>query len=104
MIKASDTIGRDDPFDLNRFTSAQERIYDSVLPELRSGQKRTHWMWYIFPQIDGLGHSTTSKHYAIKSIHYRTLVLSSLAVCSERLSHRRLSLASATNPEGADEE
>ena len=68
MTKTSDTIGRDDPFDLSRFTSAQEGIYDGVLAELRSGHKRTHWMWYIFPQIDGLGHSTTSKHYAIKSI------------------------------------
>ena len=68
MIKASDTIDRDDPFDLGRFISAQERIYDSVLMELRSGQKRTHWMWFIFPQIDELAHSTTSKYYAIKSI------------------------------------
>ncbi len=68
MKKRSDAIGRDDPFDLSRFTPAQERIYDRVLAELRSGQKRTHWMWYIFPQIDGLGHSTTTKHYAIKSI------------------------------------
>ncbi|WP_340121149.1 DUF1810 domain-containing protein [Methylobacter svalbardensis] len=62
MINASDNV------DLSRFTSAQESIYDSVLAELRNGRKRTHWMWYIFPQIDGLGHSTTSKHYAIKSI------------------------------------
>ncbi|MGZ5573748.1 MAG: DUF1810 domain-containing protein [Methylobacter sp.] len=62
MTNANDT------FDLNRFTSAQENIYDSVLAELRSGRKRTHWMWYIFPQIDGLGHSATSKRYAIKSL------------------------------------
>lgn len=62
MINASDTV------DLSRFTSAQESIYDSVLAELRNGRKRTHWMWYIFPQIDGLAHSTTSKYYAIKSI------------------------------------
>jgi uncharacterized protein (DUF1810 family) len=68
MIKASDTIGRDDPFDLSRFISAQDRVYDRVLAELRSGHKRTHWMWYIFPQIDGLGHSATTKHYAIKSL------------------------------------
>jgi uncharacterized protein (DUF1810 family) len=67
MIKVSDTLGHDDPFDLSRFTKAQERTYDSVLAELRSGEKRTHWMWYIFPQIDGLGHSATSKYYAIKS-------------------------------------
>jgi len=68
MIRTDDTIGRDDPFDLSRFTRAQERIYDTVLAELRSGRKRTHWIWFIFPQIDGLGHSPTSKYYAIKSI------------------------------------
>ena len=68
MAEASDAIAHDDPFDLKRFTSAQERDYDRVLAELRSGQKRTHWMWYIFPQIDGLGYSATSKYYAIKSI------------------------------------
>ncbi|MDO9267508.1 MAG: DUF1810 domain-containing protein [Methylobacter sp.] len=62
MINASDNI------DLSRFTSAQKSIYDSVLTELKSGRKRTHWMWYIFPQIDGLGHSSTSKHYAIKNL------------------------------------
>ena len=67
MTKASDTTGRDDPFNLSRFVSAQARIYDEVLAELRSGQKRTHWMWFIFPQIEGLGYSATSMHYAIKS-------------------------------------
>jgi uncharacterized protein (DUF1810 family) len=56
-----------DPFDLSRFIKAQDRIYDRVLTELRNGYKRSHWMWYIFPQVDGLGHSATSKHYAIKS-------------------------------------
>ncbi|MFZ2407382.1 MAG: DUF1810 domain-containing protein [Methylobacter sp.] len=54
--------------DLSRFISAQESIFDNALAELRAGRKRTHWMWYIFPQIDGLGHSSTSKHYAIKSL------------------------------------
>jgi len=68
MKGTDDTIGRDDPFDLRRFTRAQQGIYDSVLEELRSGRKRTHWMWFIFPQIAGLGHSPTSQHYAIKSI------------------------------------
>jgi uncharacterized protein (DUF1810 family) len=68
MITIEGTTGRDDPFDLNRFTMAQERIYSAVLSELKSGRKRTHWMWFIFPQIDGLGHSSTAKHYAIKSI------------------------------------
>jgi uncharacterized protein (DUF1810 family) len=68
MGKADDTISSDDMFDLGRFTSAQERVYGTVLAELRSGWKRSHWMWYIFPQIAGLGHSSTSQHYAIKSI------------------------------------
>jgi uncharacterized protein (DUF1810 family) len=67
MKRPSDTEDPGDPFDLGRFISAQEGIYDSVLAELRRGQKRTHWMWFIFPQIDGLAHSATSKHYAIKS-------------------------------------
>lgn len=67
IIKASNTDNLDDQFNLNRFMIAQERIYDRVLVELRSGQKKTHWMWFIFPQIDGLGHSATSKHYAIRS-------------------------------------
>ena len=57
----------DDPYDLNRFLSAQEGVYTRALAELKDGQKRTHWMWYIFPQIDGLGYSPTAKFYAIKS-------------------------------------
>jgi len=61
------TRDQDDPFDLARFTSAQEAVYDRALAEIRSGDKRSHWMWFIFPQIDGLGFSSTAKHYAIKS-------------------------------------
>jgi uncharacterized protein (DUF1810 family) len=59
----------DDPFDLQRFVSAQERhdTYKNARKELLNGRKETHWMWFIFPQIDGLGHSPTSKLYAIKS-------------------------------------
>lgn len=56
-----------DRFDLGRFIQAQGPVYADVLAELRGGRKRTHWMWFIFPQIDGLGHSPTSRHYAIKS-------------------------------------
>ena len=56
-----------DPYDLNRFIKAQELIYQSVLEELRNGQKRSHWMWFIFPQFEGLGHSETSRFYSIKS-------------------------------------
>jgi len=57
----------DDPHDLNRFTNAQEGVYERALAELKSGQKRSHWMWFIFPQVEGLGQSPTSKYYAIKS-------------------------------------
>ncbi|HXI51752.1 MAG TPA: DUF1810 domain-containing protein [Candidatus Saccharimonadales bacterium] len=56
-----------DPHDLGRFLHAQEHDYARALAEIRGGQKRTHWMWYIFPQLDGLGSSPTSKHYSIKS-------------------------------------
>jgi uncharacterized protein (DUF1810 family) len=57
-----------DPFDLNRFVSAQEGVFEVALAELRRGQKRTHWMWFIFPQHAGLGFSSTSRKYAIKSL------------------------------------
>lgn len=57
-----------DPFFLQRFLIAQEGIYPSVLTELKSGHKRTHWMWFIFPQVDGLGLSETTRYYAIKSL------------------------------------
>jgi uncharacterized protein (DUF1810 family) len=60
--------GSDDPFDLNRFTGAQEEIYDRALAELRAGRKQTHWMWFVFPQIKGLGSSATSRRYAIGSL------------------------------------
>jgi len=56
-----------DPYNLARFVSAQEKIYPTVLAELRSGEKRTHWMWYIFPQIAGLGRSPAAQFYAIQS-------------------------------------
>ena len=56
-----------DPHDLNRFVQAQKGDYERALSEVKSGRKRSHWMWYIFPQFDGLGFSPTSKRYAIKS-------------------------------------
>jgi len=57
-----------DPHNLSRFVQAQEDDYDQALSEIKSGRKRSHWMWYIFPQFDGLGFSSTSKRYSIKSI------------------------------------
>jgi uncharacterized protein (DUF1810 family) len=67
-ILRNDVTGRPaDPYDLERFVHAQERDYPRALSELEAGQKRSHWMWYIFPQFDGLGMSWTSKQYSIKS-------------------------------------
>lgn len=56
-----------DRFGLTRFVAAQAPVIQTVLKELRGGKKRTHWMWYVFPQLDGLGESVIAKHYAIKS-------------------------------------
>ena len=58
----------DDPFDLNRFLSAQASVYGQVLTELRVGQKRSHWIWFIFPQMKGLGSSSHAHFYGIGSL------------------------------------
>jgi len=56
-----------DPFDLERFVEAQAPVYPRVLAELRQGRKQSHWMWFIFPQLTGLGHSAMAQRYAISS-------------------------------------
>lgn len=56
-----------DPWNLERFVKAQNAIFEQVCAELRSGRKRTHWMWFIFPQIRGLGSSDIAQYYAIAS-------------------------------------
>ena len=56
-----------DPFDLQRFVEAQDRIYDTVVDELIAARKRSHWMWFIFPQLRGLGSSPTAVRFAISS-------------------------------------
>ena len=58
----------DDRFQLQRFVDAQQPIYEAVLSELRAGRKRSHWMWFIFPQISGLGHSSTAQTFAVSSL------------------------------------
>ncbi len=68
MTKSGDASAHGDPFALKRFIAAQDGIYGGVLAELKSGRKRSHWMWFIFPQIDGLGHSPTARFYAIKGM------------------------------------
>jgi uncharacterized protein (DUF1810 family) len=57
-----------DPYDLARFVRAQADGYPQALSEITSGRKRTHWMWYVFPQVAGLGFSPTSKLYSIRSL------------------------------------
>ncbi|WP_188978728.1 DUF1810 domain-containing protein [Halocalculus aciditolerans] len=57
----------DDPYDLERFVEAQNPVMEDVKAELRAGEKRTHWMWFVFPQIAGLGRSELARRYAISS-------------------------------------
>lgn len=58
----------DDPFDLDRFLQAQEAVYPTALEEIRAGNKQSHWMWFMFPQIVGLGSSPMAQRYAIESL------------------------------------
>ncbi|WP_085674589.1 MULTISPECIES: DUF1810 domain-containing protein [unclassified Pseudomonas] len=55
-------------YELERFVDAQDRVYDQVMQELQAGRKRSHWMWYVFPQLDGLGHSIMAERYALSGI------------------------------------
>jgi uncharacterized protein (DUF1810 family) len=68
MTDSSDFRSMDDPYNLSRFVQAQEGDYNKALAEIKNGRKRTHWMWFIFPQIDGLAFSSMTKFYSIKSI------------------------------------
>jgi uncharacterized protein (DUF1810 family) len=76
--------------DLKRFREAQERDYDTALSEIKNGRKRSHWMWYIFPQIAGLGTTDISRHYAIKDIAEATDYL-----MDEQLSLRLVNICKA---------
>jgi len=57
-----------DRFELQRFLDAQDRVYDTVLDELRAGRKRSHWIWFVFPQLQGLGRSATATRYGISAL------------------------------------
>jgi uncharacterized protein (DUF1810 family) len=57
-----------DPHGLSRFVEAQEGVYATALAELRAGRKRSHWMWFVFPQVAGLGVSPTAQHFAIRAL------------------------------------
>ncbi|WP_175963000.1 DUF1810 domain-containing protein [Burkholderia pyrrocinia] len=58
----------DDPHDLQRFVDAQDSVYAQVCDELKNGHKRSHWMWFVFPQIEGLGDSAMAQRYAITTL------------------------------------
>jgi uncharacterized protein (DUF1810 family) len=93
MTDTNTATRRDDPYDLDRFVRAQQDDYEQALSEIKNGRKRSHWMWYIFPQFDGLAFSSTSKLYAIKSLDETRAYLDHpvlgprLVVCAEAALH-----------------
>ena len=68
MAAANEPGSSEDPYHLHRFVQAQEGVYERALSEIRNGRKQSHWMWFVFPQFEGLGFSPTSRLYAIKSV------------------------------------
>ena len=76
MVTADDSVSAvADPFDLDRFVTAQEPVYATVVAELRAGAKRGHWIWFIFPQMRGLGRSATAHRFGITSSDEATAYL-----------------------------
>lgn len=75
MTNTNELGGANDPYDLRRFVQAQQDDYEQALSEIASGRKQSHWMWYVFPQFQGLGFSSMSQRYAIKSIAEATAYL-----------------------------
>ena len=82
-----------DPYDLQRFVDAQNPVYDRVRAELQEGRKRSHWMWFIFPQIAGLGSSPLARRFAISSLSEAAAFLEHpilgprLAECTKLVNH-----------------
>ena len=68
MPDQSTGVASTDPYDLARFVKAQSDVYDRALTEIRAGRKQSHWMWFVFPQLDGLGSSSTARQFSIKSL------------------------------------
>ena len=93
MADAHHPDAASDPHDFARFVSAQARDYACALAEIRAGRKRSHWMWYVFPQYAGLGFSATTQRYAIKSLAEARAYLAHpilgprLGECAEALLH-----------------
>ena len=72
--------------DLIRFVDAQAQVYNQVVEELTDGHKRTHWMWFIFPQLSGLGHSAMAQRYAIRDMNQARRYLAD-PILGDRLRH-----------------
>lgn len=93
-----------DPFDLDRFVGAQSASYAAALSEIRAGRKRTHWIWFVFPQVRGLGQSATSEHFGISGISEAHAYLQHpvlgprLVQCAEALLALKGTTASAIMP------
>jgi uncharacterized protein (DUF1810 family) len=68
LTHLSNDDGFNDPHDLRRFVDAQSDNYDQALSEIKAGHKRSHWMWYVFPQYEGLGRSSMAQRYSIKGL------------------------------------
>lgn len=85
-----------DPHNLKRFLEAQDREYSTALQEMKNGEKRSHWMWYIFPQLKGLGSSYNSEYYGIKDLSEAIAYLlnDTLSERLEEISHALLDLKS----------
>ncbi|WP_027302733.1 DUF1810 domain-containing protein [Rudanella lutea] len=79
-----------DPYNLQRFIDAQEGVYERALLEIRNGRKRSHWMWFIFPQLKGIGYSETAKFYGIAGLDEATRYLE-----NELLRRRLIEISSA---------
>src|SRR4051795_1354022 len=91
-----------DPYDLQRFVEAQNTggIYERAYEELRRGRKTSHWMWFVFPQLDGLGHSPTARRYAIRSLDEARAYLDH-SVLGERLRECARVVAETADPPDA---
>lgn len=83
--------------DLQRFLDAQKSSYQTALAEIKNGRKRSHWMWYIFPQIQGLGFSETSKFYAIKDVSEAEAYLKHLVLGSRLIEISQVAAQLALN-------
>ena len=91
-----------DPYDLQRFIDAQEGIFETALTELRAGSKQSHWMWFIFPQLAGLGRSPTAQFYGIHSLDEARSYLGS-AVLGPRLAESVEVLLTWSNRRSAEQ-